>query len=347
MKIVYHSADNDGRASAAIIYREFGVMQMMQESDFIGFDYNKGVTFPEVKEGEVWYFVDVSLGWESFAQIKKCIEGGAKVYHIDHHRNGEFMEQNMSPEDLNIMDQVVKFYDIHESATMLCWVYTHMTPEQREDPMAVTYDFSEGYTHFMFTDSPAGAEYSIPIGFRYVNDQDMYHREFAATGAFTAGMIELDSPDKFHEGSYERAYNGIGPMSKVWVEIFNSNKKFLSHVIELGDRRIVELEMIYVDLRKTAKAVIMELDGVKYDIICIETEYHGSKVAGELFTEYDAYCRYNFDEKDNVWRYTFYSREDGKYLPCHLMCRHLDPNGGGHLHAAGCATDILKLPIGV
>lgn len=333
MKIVYHSVDNDGRASAAIIYREFGLMQMMQESDFIGFDYNKGVEFPEVKEGEVWFFVDISLGWESYAQIKKCVEGGAKVYHIDHHRNGEFIENNKTDELVNIMDQVVKFYDISESATMLCWLFIHMTAEQRENPMSVTYDFSEGYTHFIFN-GDTGMEYAIPIGFRYVNDQDMFHKEFADTAAFTAGIINIqDNRFPFAE------YDSIHPMSKIWVELFRSNARILAKVIEAGAKVIKMDEELYAKLRETAFEKDFELDGETYKLICIETDRHGSRVAGDLYYQYDGYCRFNYDEEKNVWRYTFYSRDDGRYIPCHKICQKLDKNGGGHLHAAGCSTE--------
>lgn len=334
MKIVFHSADNDGRASAAIIYREFGLMQMMQESDFIGFDYNKGVEFPEVKEGEVWFFVDISLGWESFAQIKKCVEGGAKVYHIDHHRNGEFMEQNMSPEDLEIMDQVVKFYDIHESATMLCWIYTHMSGEEKEDPMRLSYDFSEGYTHFIFNGNE-GMEYAIPIGFRYVNDQDMFRMEFEDTAAFTAGIINIQEQKvPFNE------YDSIHPMSKVWVEIFRSDRRFLAKVIETGRKVIEEDEKLFAELRKTAFESELELDGETYKVICIETDRHGSKVAGDLYFQYDGYVRFNYDDKVGKWTYTIYSRDTDKFVPCHKMCNKIDSFGGGHLHAAGCSTEV-------
>ena len=65
MKIFYHSADNDGRASASIIYGEYGIMAMMTENDFIGYDYNKPYELPEFKEGEPWYFVDISLNPET------------------------------------------------------------------------------------------------------------------------------------------------------------------------------------------------------------------------------------------------------------------------------------------
>lgn len=354
MKIVYHSKDNDGRASAAIIYREYGVMAMMSESDFIGFDYNQGIEFPEIdpEKPEVWYFVDISLNWETFAQIKKCVEAGCKVVHIDHHRNQEFIDTKMSSEDKLVLNKVVKMYDTTESATMLCWIYTNMPVEDRELPMGRSWDFAEGYSHFIFTDEGdtvsddpfASKEYAIPVGFRYVNDQDMFHKEFPETAAFTTGVIELaGSNSSYHINGYD----DIGPMGKIWVDIFRNNHRTISKVIENGERRLEELEMIYSDLRKTAKVVTMELDGVEYNIICINTDYHGSAVAGELYSQYDAYCRYNYDKEKNKWNYTFYSRDEGKFLPCHLMCQKLDHNGGGHLHAAGCSTDVLALPFRV
>lgn len=335
MKIVYHKVDNDGRAAASIIYREFGLMAMMNKSDFIGFDYNKGIEFPELDPGkpEIYFFVDISLNPETFTAIKNCIYNGCKVYHIDHHRNDEFIEE-LSYEDKSIMKQVVKFYDINESATLLCWIFTHMDAKQREDPMSVNYEFSDGYTHFIF-DGDTSREMSIPIGFRYVNDQDMRHDEFPDTRAFTAGIINIESQRITY-----LEYDSIHPMSKVWVEIFRSNRKFLTKIIEIGYKVINADEKIYAELRKTAFETDMALDGVIYKIICINTELHSSIVAGEMFNEYDAYCRFSFDEDINKWTYTFYSRSEGKFLPCHLMCKSLDKNGGGHLHAAGCTKDI-------
>ena len=82
---------------------------------------------------------------------------------------------------------------------------------------------------------------------------------------------------------------------------------------------------------------IFELDGEKYDVICINTSHRGSVVAGSLYEEYDAYCCYN-QLDDGKWVYTFYSREHDKFLPCHKFAQKIDVNGGGHLHAAGCTT---------
>lgn len=332
MKIVYHMVDNDGRASAAIIYREFGLMAMMNENDFIGYDYNKGIVFPEITKEEPWYFVDIALNPETFAAMKACVEAGCKVYHIDHHRNEEVID-TMSNEDKAIMEQIVKFYDIRESATMLCWLYIHMPEEYRNDPMRMTYDFSDEYTHFIFN-GDQGSEYAIPIGFRYVNDQDVRHDMFEDTRAFTAGIVNIqDQRITFTD------YDSIHPMSKVWVELFRSNSRFIAKTISYGNQVIKLDEEIYEKLRETAFAKELTLDGETYNIIAIETDIHGSRVAGNLINDYDAYCRFNYDEEKEKYFYTFYSRENGKYLPCHLMCRSIDVNGGGHIHAAGCSSE--------
>ena len=106
MKIVYHISDNDGRASAAIIYREFGVMQMMTKNDFIGLAYTKPFDIPEINPDvpETWYFVDIALNMETFAFIKAILDAGHKVIHIDHHRNHEFIENKLDDEQKKLFE---------------------------------------------------------------------------------------------------------------------------------------------------------------------------------------------------------------------------------------------------
>ena len=178
MKIVYHISDNDGRASAAIIYREFGVMQMMTKNDLIGLAQTKPVDIPEINPDvpETWYFVDIALNMETFAFIKVILDAGHKVIHIDHHRNHEFIENKLDDEQKKLFEHenLTCMYDMRESATLLCFVYTCMNEEQRKNPNMVKYDFSEKRTHFAFgeilEDQAPEKEYYIPIGFRLIND---------------------------------------------------------------------------------------------------------------------------------------------------------------------------------
>ena len=122
MKIVYHISDNDGRASAAIIYREFGVMQMMTKNDFIGLAYTKPFDIPEINPDvpETWYFVDIALNMETFAFIKAVLDAGHKVIHIDHHRNHEFIENKLDDEQKKLFEHenLICMYDMRESATL-------------------------------------------------------------------------------------------------------------------------------------------------------------------------------------------------------------------------------------
>lgn len=335
MKIVYHISDNDGRASASIIYREYGVMQMMTENDFIGLDYTKPFDIPEINPDfpETWYFVDIALNIDTYHFIKTILDNGHKVIHIDHHRNNEFIETKLSDDQKKLFDHknFSCLYDIRESATILCFVYTMMDEEQRKNPNMVKYEFAEKRTHFVFGDvvddeiEDDEFEYYIPYGFRLVNDHDVHHCEYDEELAFMHGICNLSTEDQH-------------PMSKTWVEIFRDNVRFINKVIESGRRKLGELELIYEDLRANAQKHVFELDGEHYNVICIETDMHGSSIAGKLFEEYDAYCRYNKLD-DGEWSYTFYSRGEGKFLPCHKFAQKVNEKGGGHLHAAGCKSN--------
>lgn len=341
MKIFYHSADNDGRASASIIYGEYGIMAMMTENDFIGYDYNKPYELPEFKEGEPWYFVDISLNPEIYGIIEQAVKAGCRVVHIDHHRNFEFIDNKLNNDQKAIMDKVVKFYNVYESATLLSWIYVNIPQEYRLEPMTHKYEFEENYSHF----SIDGMNWvRVPYGFRLVNDQDVRHDQFTETRAFTAGVIELGDTEKEVPEWFKRfrlKERGIHPMSKIWDLIQNDNMRFVNEIIQMGTELVEKDEAENAELRKTAFEIEMELDGEKYNVICIKTDKHGGRVIGDLINDHDAYCRYNFDEEMGKWFYTFYSRSEGKFLPCHLMCQHIDPNGGGHLHAAGCTSQSL------
>lgn len=332
MKIVYHISDNDGRASAAIIYREFGVMQMMTKNDFIGLAYTKPFDIPEINPDvpETWYFVDIALNMETFAFIKAVLDAGHKVIHIDHHRNHEFIENKLDDEQKKLFEHenLTCMYDMRESATLLCFVYTCMDEKQRKNPNMVKYDFSEKRTHFAFgeisEDQAPEKEYYVPMGFRLINDHDVHHCEYDEELAFMHGIEALEDEDKH-------------PMAKTWVELFRDNSRYLDKKINEGRKILADLEKEYIEIRKTAEKRIFELDGEKYDVICIKTSHHGSAVAGVLYEEHDAYCSYN-QLDDGKWVYTFYSREHDKFLPCHKFAQKIDVNGGGHLHAAGCTT---------
>lgn len=345
MKIFYHKADNDGRASAAIIYGEYGVTSMMTEADFIPYDYNRPFELPEIVPDETWFFVDIALNPETFGIIKECLIRGCKVIHIDHHRNQEYMETKMDAEDLAYMEKVTKFYDISESATLLCWIYVNMPESWRKEPMKHTYEFGPGYSHVILDDM-TDRLIRIPYGFRLVNDQDVAHKEFKETPEFTAGLIDFaNGPKEYHlpqiKKIIEKFDGDISPMSNIWGKIQNDDMRLMTAIVTNGQIVLAEEEKEIAKLRESAKEITLSLDGEDYKLIAIETDKHGARIAGDLFEKYDGYCRYNFDEEIQKWSYSFYSRENGKFVPCHLMSREINPSGGGHLHAGGCVSENL------
>jgi oligoribonuclease NrnB/cAMP/cGMP phosphodiesterase (DHH superfamily) len=77
MKIVYHSADLDGKCSAAIVH----LVYQDQEPELIPMNYGELFPLAAVEAGEVVYMVDFSLPLADML----CLNQRAKLHWIDHH----------------------------------------------------------------------------------------------------------------------------------------------------------------------------------------------------------------------------------------------------------------------
>lgn len=112
--IVYHKADLDGVASAAIASRA------LRDGDNIEyFPYNYGMDTPDVRDCDDIYVLDVSFGDKTDEVFDRWTRMGKKVIWIDHHKSAIEVSRNDYP----------GIREIGKAACQLTWRYFHDSPE--------------------------------------------------------------------------------------------------------------------------------------------------------------------------------------------------------------------------
>lgn len=320
MKIIHH-CDDDGRCAAAIVKNELiSVFENPTKDDFIEYGHGSELKVPDVDSSETIYIVDLSLDKTIYDTIDGFVTKGCKVVHIDHHKTTiDFME-NLSDEQKNIMDHVIKFYKIGLSATMLTWVYSLMNEDERKDPSKVIFDFTNGFTHVAFNVGTNNMrEYHIPNVVRYIDDNDVWRHEIEESKYFTLGFqLEEDK----------------NPTAKVWDDLIYSSNSIEAYNYVNNGKLIWDYQNA-MDKKSMRNAFESDVFGVK--CLCLNG-YGNSRIFGDRFDEYPMVCRFNYDGSINKWRYSLYSSEQYSE-PADVSAIATSYGGGGHRHGAGFVTD--------
>lgn len=326
MKCIHHN-DADGLCAAAIVKNELANDFMhVNESDFIMYNHGWTLELPEIKEGEEVYFVDLALDGVTFNAMKKCIEAGAHVIHIDHHIGGSRFYESMSPEGKAVYDQVRRFFRTDYSGTMLTWVYAAMTDKEKEDPSKVSFDITDGLTHVGFwIDNPSmKREVAIPLAVRYIDDNDVWRHSLDESKYFA--LVFRSLPNEM-----------TNPLNlDFWKEmLYASTPKRTMDLVDRG-------RMLF-DYQDSINRSIVK-NGFEYDIagikcFCLNTPFGNSQIFCEKYDEYPMVCKFSYDGSIKKWRYTFYSNDKFKdQVDCSEIARMFFA-GGGHRGSSGGQLD--------
>lgn len=337
MKIIHH-IDNDGFCAAAIAGTELSnPFSPMTTEDYI--PYNHGYEIdPEFKvsENERVYIVDIALSEPIHGFIKKILEMGGIVIHIDHHKSGMDLYKSIPSDDIiKISPHYKHLFRNGVCGALLTWVYCHMSDDEKENCDNVSFDFEDNWNHFML----GHVEYAIPPALRYVNDRDVWLKYFPETDDFTEGL---------------RLEEDLSPRSAVWTQLlYNWSPRIISDYIRKGQVIQQYLKVQYKHLLNKSHE---ESDIFPCSMICVNSPIGNSAIFGDLLkpveeesdeNHYDVGCVYHYNGKTGLWEYSFYSDNNGpkvNELLKDLFTRY--PDGvvsyGGHEHAAGAQlTDLL------
>lgn len=130
--VFYHSADLDGRCSAAIVlYHEKKLWS--RECELYGIDYGDPFPWGKITPGRKVYMVDFSL--QPYPEMLKlgtlCDAGGGELTWIDHHRSAIVeMEKLGKPKAYLAVQE-------GQAGCELTWTYFNQDPERVKMPHAV------------------------------------------------------------------------------------------------------------------------------------------------------------------------------------------------------------------
>lgn len=317
---VFHHNDADGLCAAALVRNTLAtVFDKPEENDFVEYNHTGNIDLPDdyIKPGEEVYIVDLSLDDTIFKVIEECVNKGCVVTHIDHHKTTFDYMDKLSDEMKEIMSNVTKFYKIGISGTMLTWVYSCMNEDERKCCGSVPFDFSDKRTHVAFNyDTPNMREYRIPAVIRFIDDNDVWLHEIDETKYFCiAFQMEQD----------------IAPYKKIWDDLIYGSE---IHVYKyVNDGKLLWKYQESINMKNLSNAFEYELLGHK--CLCLNSCYGNSRIFGEKYNEYPMVCKFGYDGKIHMWRYTFYSSEHrDDAVDVSTVAKEF--GGGGHEHAAGC-----------
>lgn len=328
MSLLITHIDDDGKAAAAIAYREMFPFDLRPTpEDIIFYNYQDTPICPDrgFFAGEKVVLVDISINDHIFDLVKRAVDAGCQVIHIDHHETTTKFIDNITPEQKAVYNKVYTFFHQAFSATMLCWIWASAHPDERADiynTVANVIDFSADWTLLAFypgTDKER--VYRIPDVVRYVNDWDIWKFEIADTKAFHYGFdLELEK----------------NPDAKLWDElIYNPMATMIIGKKYLEPGRIIEKckESEYAMLRR--KAFDAKIPG--YDnLSCIAINGISSSFAfGDMIDTYDVAVLFHYDGPDHTWKYSIYSGENSE-VDVSTIAKFF--GGGGHKHASGFRT---------
>lgn len=314
MKIFYHG-DDDGRCAAAVVNLELCVYQKPLPSDFIEYNYDGpiNINLDAIQENEQIFIVDLSLNDDILDLIRHCHEKHCDIVHIDHHTTTISRNKTLIGTDRAIMDDITTFYCEGISASLLTFIYTCMSVDERKNMPA--FDLSEGRTHLLIGNSiDTGREYKIPLMIRWIDDYDVWIHYYKETMAFHYMFMTIQEKS---------------PYDKIWEMIYSNDVIVYKMFIETGNSVVQYVDAINKSSAKYFYEDQLELDGKIYTGLCFNG-YGNSIVFGDKINEYDWVIVYH--EEKGCSKMSIYSGENSEF-DCSKFAESM--GGGGHKHAAG------------
>ena len=328
MPYIIHHNDDDGRAAAAIVINE--LLPVFVQDIIVTIEYNYGYTInwddvikPTSFTKDMVYIVDICLNDEIFEVIKRFVDMGMNVIHIDHHEGTIKYVDNMTDEQKAIHKKINSFYRMDLSATMLTWVYSCMTEEERTSVNDINFDFTSNYSHVMINVNTPGKEreYRINPGIFYIDDYDIWRHSTPDTMAFHYGFSTIDNKNPKN--------------TELWNSILYGTEREMQRFLNAG-RAIVSWKRS--DNRfNIRRGYETEINGNK--IFLINNAADGM-LFEDVINKYDACIAYWYDGRLGKWRHAVRSGENSTFNCNDFAKNH---GGGGHPHPAGYISEEINI----
>ena len=319
--IVIHHNDDDGRCAGAIVYHELlPVFANATPDDFYEYryGYKLNVRAESIENCRDIYIVDVSIDNELLDFIQKVYDvrkdNMPNIVFIDHHQTSkDWLDEHKDDVFHVFMKYTKRFVRIGISGSLLTWLWSCMTEEEREN--IPPFDFTAGRTHLAINVGQKNQrEYKIPEVVRYVDDWDVWIHDIPSTKYFNLGFGMEKSKHPTSEVWANAIYGDIGYLEKEYI----------------SKGRILWGYQNSLNARNLSRAFETSINGIK----CLALNSTGnSMVFGNKVAEYPFVVLFYYDGVNKLWKYSFYSDETSG-VDVSEIAKTFD--GGGHVHASGC-----------
>lgn len=309
--LIVHHTDADGHCAAAIVRYE--CTNPTHVVSYYAYNY-VGEINTEVVEDSTVYLVDISMNEFVEKFIGDCIEKKCNVIHIDHHKTSvEYYKEHTDVPYVYFVQDETDERNGPISGTLLTFIYTCMSADDRLHPMNVEFDLTDLRDHMIFNND-TNKEYRIPFIVRLVDDHDVWRHKLPESKPFSYAYKrmpkDLIDPE---EDSF-------------WECIYNDNHRLLFTALQNGER--------YLQDENEKNEILRCIGGFETDIFgnrcyCMNNLLAGSDQFGDEYDTHDMVCRFAYNGKG--WTYSLYSSNPD--VDCSAIAKKY--GGGGHKGAAG------------
>lgn len=319
--LIYHHTDMDGYVSASQI------VEKCKNEDILDID-NIPVNYPEPdkfpypsKKYNYIYIVDVSFTEPTMKCLLKLKEYSDNIIWLDHHASSlELFKKNTKTFQNNDIRGII---DTKVCASVICFLYKkyaddeHRNYKIKNNVLSIFDDISRGVR---YDDLNPLTKYNIPEWLYYVDQWD--------TWKHTEANIEDVLSFKYIFETHDM-YNNLKLLIKNYDSIYTDINTGLSVLMKIG--KYISKYVSNENKEKQELAFEYDFEGIK--TLCINSDGN-SMLFGDKIKEYDMCCLFNFNGKEERWKYSLYS--ENKKINCAKIAEKY--KGGGHPGASGFAT---------
>lgn len=271
MKIISHSADNDGMLSAYLVGR---YLNAYYPEDYILTDYGDHTDiFSQIKKNEKVYVCDFSFE-NGPEDMKKLLEITKDVVWIDHHESsikayGEFGKD------------IPGLRIVGTAACMLVWFWFNLDKDILEN---LTQEECE--KHYK----------EAPLVVQLVHDNDVWRHDDPRSIVFKVAM-DMEDTQPYGSGIWNYLYTTYIP----------EGNKNIGEYLEKGEIALKYRDSLG---KHACDSYGFECEVNGYKGYALNIPFGGSPWFGDLIDKYDFVCPFHY-KKNGQWGYSFYSRKDG------------------------------------
>ena len=336
MYLCYHHNDMDGKGAGIEVYRYLTDKLHIQctPSMFIMRGYDEPFSEDDYSN-KVVFIVDLSFTQTSIEKLFAICEGASKVIWIDHHESSaKCLKDDEILERIKKYDNLSFFVNQTACGALLTNLYLNqeaLDNSKFELEDCLDWKITHTERNRCTIEDPDGSESVYDIDF-YLKLIDLWDR-------WAYGDDIKPVYFNFGVGMHNTsifAYKDKEARYKTFNDTFWNAVRNVGYVKQvMGEGKIARNYFISQSIKKV-KALSYEATINGYSALILNSDGN-SLVFGSKIDLYDLVVLWSYNGKLKVFQYSLYSSENSP-ANCEQIARSFNPDGGGHVHAAGFSS---------